>query len=338
MKAVLYSDWGKLEIADVEQPHPAEDEVVLRVAACGICGSELDGVRSRSPRRPPPLVMGHEFCGYVHEVGASVQGWKVGQSAISHGVVHCGSCIPCRQGHTNLCIQRQVFGMHRPGAFAEYVSVPARALLRWPEKLTAQTASFAEPLANGINILKLDPTQSRERVLVIGAGPIGLMCICAARAIYKSKVISVDLIPERLEVAGRLGAEITLNAATEDVFSKIKEAWGMAPDIVIDAVGSGATKARSLKLAKAGGTIVWTGLHDNTISVDSFEITLQQRRVLGSYSGDMEDAAQAVDLLSSGELDMDSWTKSFPLEKGDVAFERMLAAKGDDIKAVIHMI
>jgi threonine dehydrogenase-like Zn-dependent dehydrogenase len=338
MKAIVYSDWETLTIKEIQKPIPKADEVLVRVAACGICGSELDALRTRNPRRPPPLVLGHEFCGYVEAVGANVSEWAAGQSVISHGIAHCGECRYCLRGDTNLCASRQVFGMHRAGAFAEFVTVPSQSLFSWPAGLTPEDATFAEPLANGINVLHLDPLQKKERVLVIGAGPIGLMCVAAAKLLCNSSIAVSDLIPERLRVAKAFGAGYVANPNEKNLSDGLAEYWnGLAPDYVIDAVGSASTKRSSLEMVEPGGTVVWTGLHDNAITLDSYAITLKQKRVLGSYSGNMRDVQQSIDLLASGAIDVRSWTKVFPLEKGVTAFERMLAAEGDDMKAVVQM-
>jgi threonine dehydrogenase-like Zn-dependent dehydrogenase len=338
MKAIVYSNWETLTIEEIQKPIPKADEVLVRVAACGICGSELDALRTRNPRRRPPLVLGHEFCGYVEAVGSDVSTWTQGQPVISHGIAHCGDCRYCLRGDTNLCASRQVFGMHRPGAFAEFVTVPSRALFSWPAGLSPEDASFAEPLANGINVLRLDPLQKKDRVLVIGAGPIGLMCVAAAKILCNSSIAVSDLIPERLKVAKTFGAGYVANPNEKNLSDGLADYWdGLPPDYVIDAVGSASTKKSALELVAPGGTAVWTGLHDNTLTFDSYAITLQQKRVLGSYSGNMRDVKQSIDLLASGLVDVKSWIRVFPLEKGVTAFKRMLAAKGDDMKAVVQM-
>src|SRR5438876_5923935 len=125
MQALLYPDYGEMEVREVPSPSAAPGEALIRVGACGICGSELGSFAHRSPRRPPPLVMGHEFAGTVAALGEGVSGLAPGQRVMVNSLVHCGGCDMCRRGATHLCRERQVFGMHRPGAFAEYVAVPA---------------------------------------------------------------------------------------------------------------------------------------------------------------------------------------------------------------------
>src|SRR5580692_5495098 len=209
MKALYYPAWGKLEVRDVPIPTLVDGEVLLCVSNCGICGSELETFRDASIRRMPPLIMGHEFCGQVEEVhGAQVDRLK-GRRVIAHALVHCGECSACLRGDTNLCLRRQVLGMDRPGAFAEYVAVPERVLIPWPEDLPAATAVFTEPLANGINAMRQGPNARKSRVAIIGAGPIGLMCLFAAKQLHQSSVLISDRIPERLNAALSLGADLT---------------------------------------------------------------------------------------------------------------------------------
>ncbi len=338
MKAVLYSDWDKLELSDLPKPGIRPDEVLVRVSAYGICGSELDTFRSHSERRKPPLVMGHEFCGLIEEVGAEVKNWEKEEPVISHAVIHCNQCAYCARGETNLCINRQVFGMDRMGAYAEYVAVPARVLLPWPPAVSSNAAALAEPLANGVNVIWADRSRPKERVLVIGAGPIGLMCLQAARVMCDSRVAVADLVPERLEVAKKLGAELIINPKIEDLHAKLKGFWGeYGADLVIDAVGSGATKRQSLEALSAGGAAVWLGLHGNSLTFDTYDITLHQKTIMGSYSASLDGLKEAIDLLSSGSVDVESWVKIFPFKQGVTAFEQMLEGAGDNVKGVVQV-
>ena len=335
MKALYYPDWGKLEVRELPRPILAEGEVLVRVTNCGICGSELETFKTRNERRRPPLVMGHEFCGVVEQVRGIRGGWVEGDQVIAHALVHCGKCVSCRRGDTNLCVNRQVFGMHRPGAFAEYVAVPERALIPCPQNLSGETAVFTEPLANGLNAMRQGPAQRKSRVVVIGAGPIGLMCAFAAKQVYKSNVVVVDLVPQRLDAARRVGADLTVTVPRQDLVREIRDYWGGDnAEFVIDAVGSAETKLLSLNLIEPGGMAVWVGLHQDRINFDSYALTLAQKSIAGSYSGSCDDLRQAAALLSSGVLDT-GWVKKFQLEDGENGFRQMLEGKGDNIKAIL---
>jgi L-iditol 2-dehydrogenase len=336
MKTLLYPEYGRLEIAEQRKPAPAQGEVLLRVAACGICGSELEAFKTRSPRRVPPLVLGHEFCGVVDEVGAGVQALMPGQQVVSHSLFGCGVCVRCKRGDSHLCGNRQLFGMTRQGGFAEYVTVPETCVVAWPDHLPASAASLAEPLANGIHVVELSRQIKPAVVAVVGAGPIGLMCQQAFQSLTPASVLVSDLSPKRLDAAKNLGAAEVINPPGDDFVTRLLSlTGGDGADVVVDAVGSGLSKQQSLRVTRPGGIAVWIGLHENTVAMDSFDVTLAERRIQGSYAASLEELKTAVDLLASGRVDGASWVKTFPLGEGVDAFGRMLAAKGDDIKAVL---
>lgn len=333
MNTLLYADYDTFRLDQRDTPDIGPDEVLLRVAACGICGSELEGVRHRSPRRKPPLVMGHEFCGVIEKVGADVAGFREGQQVVANALVTCTCCTRCERGDTHLCGTRQVFGMNRLGAFSEYVNVPASSLFHWPEHVPAEAACLTEPLANGVHVAELIRARKPKTVLVIGAGPIGLMCQQAVQVMLGSKTVVADRIPERLEVAKRLGAE---HIYTNDTEAGVEQ-WtdGEGVDVVIDAAGFQSTKRLSVTCTRLGGAAVWIGLGENEISFKSFDLTLGERAVIGSYATHSGDMQAALDMISANQVDVTSWTKTFPLTEGVEAFQRMLRAEKDDIKAVL---
>ena len=336
MKTLLYPEYERLEIADQSKPRVGDGEVLLKIAACGICGSELEAFKNRSPRRVPPLVMGHEFCGVVEAAGPGVRLLVPGDRVVSHSLFGCGQCVRCLRGDSHLCARRQLFGMNRSGGFAEYVSVPERCLVTWPEPLPAEAASLAEPLANGVHVVGLTRQLNPGIVVIIGAGPIGLLCQQAFQCLSSADVVVADLIPERLDVAGRLGAKRIVDSRHEDLLEEVLRLTdGEGADVLVDAVGSGLSKKQSLAATRPGGTTVWIGLHENTVTIDSHEVTLAERRVQGSYAASLEELKVAVDLLASGRIDGTSWIKTFPLVEGVEAFRSMLAARGDNIKGVL---
>src|ERR1700754_1483087 len=193
MKTLLYPEYQHLEIVDQPRPRPGDGEVLLRVAACGICGSELEAFKHQSPRRVPPLIMGHEFCGVVEEIGPNAGSFARGTRVVSHSLVNCDECVRCARGDTHLCARRQIFGMNRGGAFAEYVTAPERCLVVWPESLAAEAAAVAEPLANGVHIVGLARRFTPNLVVIIGAGPIGLLCQQAFQHLTSADTIVADL-------------------------------------------------------------------------------------------------------------------------------------------------
>jgi threonine dehydrogenase-like Zn-dependent dehydrogenase len=337
MRALYYPAWQQIEVTDLPKPIPAEGEALVRVANCGICGSELEAFRTLNARRTPPLVMGHEFCGEVESIGESVAPELIGKRVIAHAVVHCGACPACEKGDTNLCPSRQIFGMQRPGAFAEFVAVPPRILIPWPEELPGRNAIFAEPLANGINAMRQGCSGEKKRVVVIGAGPIGLMSVLAASRLHGADIIVADLIPERLQAARALGARHTVDTSKADLLQEVYKHWhGCKADHVIDAVGTTKTKSLSLEVVERGRTVVWVGLRDNQVQIDSYQLTLNQISVAGSYSGSMVDLRAAAKLLASDSVDL-SWVTIYPLVHGDAGFQEMLTGEGKNIKGILQM-
>jgi L-iditol 2-dehydrogenase len=336
MKTLHYPAWKTLEIREQPRPQLASDEVLLKVAACGICGSELETFKSRSHRRTPPLIMGHEFCGMIVEVGLSVHDHKIGDRVVSNSIVPCRSCPQCRRGDTHLCANRQIFGMHRQGAFAEYVNVPEHCLIDWPEGLPAESACLAEPLANGLHVANLVSHMEPKTTLIFGAGPMGLMCQQAIQVKTEASIVVVDLITERLEAATQLGAKQVVNATQEDAFEVVNEITDReGVDLAIDSVGAQMTKKQSLNACRPGGAVVWIGLHENAMSLDSYDVILSEKKVFGSYAARLSELQEALDLLASGMVNTMSWSRLFSLDDGVEAFQSMLAAEGKNIKAVV---
>jgi threonine dehydrogenase-like Zn-dependent dehydrogenase len=339
VKALFYPEFDRIELRDLPVPEPAPDEVLLRVAACGLCGSELETFKTHNPRRAPPLVMGHEFCGTVQTVGKACDQALVGRRFVSNSVVPCGDCTRCRRGDTHLCDKRQIFGMHRPGAFAEFVSVPVGVLIPWPDELPARAACLAEPLANGVHIVNLTRHLQIRRALVIGAGPIGLMCQQALQAMLEGvEVMTCDLSTGRLEVATRLGAAKTVCSRQDDVKAEVLE-WtaGEGVDLAIDAAGGAVTKRLSLSTLRPGGTAVWIGLHDNRMELDTYELTLGEKQIFGTYAARKDELREALDLMLRKKVDVISWTEVAPLDRSTEVFHRMLDPGEQDLKAVFSL-
>lgn len=338
MQALFYPSYGKLEINEQPVPEIKGDEVLLKVAACGICGSELETFAKKSERRTPPLIMGHEFGGVVAATGTDVKSFHEGQNVVSNSIVPCGNCSYCKAGMSNLCPDRQVFGMHRNGAFAEYVSVPARSLMHKPDNVSFHAASLAEPLANGVHMVELTRHLPLKNILIIGAGPIGLMAQQAFQALRDTNVIVADLKEERLEVSRKLGACRVINTAAENLENTINEATaGEGIDLVIDAVGMEATNRQGLQLLRNGGTLLLIGLHQNGRPFQSYDIILTQKQVMGTYAATKDDMQTALDLMSSEKADVTSWISYYPLSEGVAAFNDMLIPTAGHVKAVITM-
>lgn len=336
MKALHYPDYDSLEIVTTAPPEPAEREVIVDVSACGICGSELETFLSRSPRRTPPLIMGHEFCGVVSAVGQACRAAAVGDRVVANAIVSCGACRQCARGDTHLCGRRQIFGMHRPGAFADRVAVPESALTVWPEGLDMLSAAMSEPLGNGVHVVNLTKDAPADLVVVIGAGSIGLCVAQAFKAIRRSTVVSTDLKQERLAVARRVGIEQVVSGRDGNLLEAIRALTdGEGADVVVDAVGTSATKRMSVECVRPGGAVVWIGLHENAVEIDSYAVTLPERSIRGTYGATMADIDEALRLSASGAVDVRSWITEVGLDDGVQGFREMLRPNTTTIKTVL---
>jgi L-iditol 2-dehydrogenase len=336
MRALVYSDWETLQMADVPMPEPAPGEVLVRVQAAGICGSELEAVRKHSPRRPPPLILGHEFTGVIEATGEGVKEWNEGDEIVANAVIADGRCPSCRRGDTHLCLHRQLFGMHRPGAFAEYVTVPAVALIKRPAGVVPAAAALTEPLANGVHIAGLLADREPETVVVFGAGPIGLLTMQVLRHRFGCKVAVIDQSLARLVLAQKLGAEAIFEPSDHGPIHLWAGELGI--DATVDAVGAGSTKADSITFLRPGGTAVWIGLHENTSPLNAYDLILPEKRLLGSYACTQPELAEALALIADSVIDVSSWTTKYPLGESEQAFKDMLEPGPGDVKGVIVMI
>ena len=336
MKAFVYSDWGVLEVKDVPVPTIGKGEALVRVEACGICGSELEAFKSRSPRRTPPLILGHEFCGVIESLGERETDLHPAQKVIVNSVVSCGKCHPCLRGDTHLCRRRQVFGMDRPGAIAEFVAAPIDNIYPRPENLSPVLGALTEPLANGVHVMNLLPEIHKPTVAIIGAGAIGLMALQAAIALRSARVLVADVKEARLQEARKLGAELTINPKSAALVEACLEFSGAdGVDMCIDAVGTAGTKRQSIAVVRPAGSCCWIGLYNNEATLNTYDVTLPEKKISGSYSASRSNFECAAQLLSEGKAAGGDWVKVFPMDEAVKAFERMLEAKDNDIRAVI---
>src|SRR6266513_2575581 len=287
MKVLLLSEYKHLEIADLPEPTPGPGEVLVRVAACGICGSDVHGYDGSSGRRIPPIVMGHEAAGRIAAVGAEVKGLAVGDRGTFDSTIYCGACTHCCRGETNLCDRRQVLGVscsdyRRAGAFAEYVAVPSRIVYRLPDNLSFAEAAMLEAVAVAVHAVSLAQVSSSSTALVVGAGMIGLLIVQVLRAAGCSRILVTDIDSSRLKLAQDVGAHTVLSA-TLDVARQVGELTrGAGVDAAIEAVGQGDSVKASIESVRKGGTVVLVGNIAPEVMVPLQKIVTRQIRLQGS--------------------------------------------------------
>ena len=320
MKALYYTGTRRLDYRDAPDPEPAAGESLVHVAASGICGSDMHAWHGHDARRVPPMILGHELAGRVE--GGPFDGRRVAINPL----VGCGACRDCTAGRPNLCADRDLLGLGRDGGYATRVRVPTANLMVIDEALDDVHASLMEPLAVIVHALALaDRTLPRPvaecRTLVIGGGAIGVLAALLLRRRGASALAIAETSATRREALERIGCG--------EVFDPI---GGTAPaedslELVVDAVGSGPTRALASRLARRGGTIVHVGLQDGGDGLDTRRLTLAEIAFLGSYTYTPPDLHAALDLLTRGALGPLDWVERRALADGARAFEDIDAGR-----------
>ena len=341
MKALLLSEYNRLEMVDVPMPRPGPDEVLVRVEACGICGSDVHGYDGGSGRRIPPIVMGHEAAGTVVSSGSTASELANGQRVTFDSTIYCGECEYCRKGQVNLCNNRQVLGVSTPdfrrsGAFAEYVTVPKRLVYPFPDSLSFEHAAMVEPLAVAVHAVDLSGVVQGSAAVVVGAGTIGLLVLQAARLAGCAAVYVVDVDASRLALATELGATQTFNAKTTDVVSEIKDlTHGIGVDVALEAVGSTATIRTAVESVRKGGTVTLIGNVVPTAEIPLQAVVSRELRLQGSAASAGE-YPRCIDMLASGQVNVKPLISVVaPLGEGAQWFHRLHAREQGLLKVIL---
>jgi L-iditol 2-dehydrogenase len=331
-----------LEYTDFPDPEAGPDDVLIRVRACGICGSDVLGYTGKTGRRIPPIIMGHEAAGIVEQTGANfADTFKKGDRVCFDSTVYCNACGPCKSSLFNRCEKRQVLGVStgqfkRHGAFAEYVCVPGWIVSKLPGNVSFTQAALLEPASVGRHAVNRAPVSNNDTVVIIGAGTIGLFVLQACRQ-KQAGTIVVDIDDFRLDLARELGADVTINSATRDLKQAVMElTGGTGADVTFEVVGLAETLRTCISLTKPGGFIVAVGNLEDRAEINPQEIVAGELTITGTYAsaGEFRDC---IGSLESGQLTVDPLiSEVLPLEQGARAFERLLKADGDLIKIILE--
>jgi len=342
MKALLLSAYKQLDLVDMPAPRPAADELLIRIRACGICGSDVHGFDGSTGRRIPPIVMGHEAAGVVEAVGGEVANFQAGDRVTFDSTVYCGKCFFCLRGQVNLCDNREVIGVSTPafrrmGAFAEYVTVPARIAYALPENLSYTHAAFIEAVSVAVHGVSLTPIALEDTVVVVGAGMIGLLALQAARLAGAGSVFVVDVDDSRLELARSLGATYTFNSLCTDVVPRILErTWGRGADAALECVGSTLPVKLALDSVRKGGAVTLIGNVAPVIELGLQSAVTRQIRLQGSCASAGEYPA-CISSISRGALRVDPLLSAVaPLEDGASWFRRLYEREPGLLKVVLE--
>jgi len=338
MKALSYLGPSEMVLIEKDVPTPQAGEVLIRVKACGICGSDVHGFLGLTGRRIPPVTMGHEFAGEIAALGADASKFKVGDRVAVQPINFCGECSSCKKGMTNLCRNKLFFGvLEENGALAEYVAVPEKLLYPIPDSCSYAMAALAEPLAVAYGSLSKCGDLAGKHVAIVGAGAIGL-CALALVKLQNPKSITVsDLSEKRLAMALKMGATHTVNPMQEDFLEKISaNTDGEMIDVSIEAVGVQATANQSIQCLCLGGKTVWLGMSAKEITVNMQEIVCPARSVLGSFNYSHVEFGEVVELIGSGKLDISHLiTEEVPIEKAIDMFVQLHERADDFLKVIV---
>ncbi|WP_235886272.1 zinc-dependent alcohol dehydrogenase [Paenibacillus cymbidii] len=330
MNALVYEGPRTMNIRELPIPEPAEDEVLIRVEKVGICGSELGGYLGHNSLRKPPLVMGHEFAGSVERIGAAVSHLQAGDRVTVNPLVSCGICRYCTNGQAQLCPKRSLLGAHRPGAFAGYVAVPVKNVFRLPDGVSMEEGAFAEPFACAVHLLRMLRLTPTDKLLIVGAGPIGLFTLQAAHVYGLRDVTVLDLNRSRLEIAAELGAVCATTLAELD--ESLREG---AYDAAVDAVGAAVTRRQCIDAVRPGGQVMFTGLHEADSSLPINTAIRSEIRMTGAFAYAPEDFAAALQWIGEGRVSMMPWTETVALAAGGESFEKLIQGPGKTAKILL---
>ena len=311
MKALVYDGPKIVSYREVPDPVPNQDNVLIKIKAVGICGSDMHAYLGHDERRPAPLILGHEAAGIISG------GDRNGERVTINPLVSCGNCWACCNSRENICPNRQIISMPpREGAFAQYVTMPARNLVAVPSDYCLQKAALVEPLAVGWHTAKLavraiDITMEKS-ALVIGGGAIGLATALALRAMGIDDIVISEFNPLRREYL------------REHIDAKVVEKTEASFSIIVDAVGFASTRAIASQLVSPGGIIAHVGLGDKTDGLDIRRITLQEITFIGTYTYTAQDFKDTAEALFTGRLGLLEWIEKRPLSEGKASFRELL--------------
>jgi 2-desacetyl-2-hydroxyethyl bacteriochlorophyllide A dehydrogenase len=340
VKALYTTAPGQYGLAERPLPEPSSDNVLVKVAAAGLCHTDViirDGVASHVIY---PVIPGHEFSGIVAECGSNVHHLQPGDRVAVHSIVPCGACRSCRLGLTVLCERYDECGSKRDGGFAEYVCVPARCLYPISDHLTLEEAALTEPAANAHSVVRQARVRPGDRVVVIGPGPIGLLAVQFARLLHPSRLILVGTRPERLALGHRLGATHTVNMREAGAKERLDELLARkGADVVLECAGTKSSAELAIELAGVGGRVAIEGVMgvDETIEIRPHSLVNKGQTLVGVLGWLTEDYVHALEYLEAGLIDARPLiTHRFPLERWELAFEMITRRKSEAIKVELQ--
>jgi L-iditol 2-dehydrogenase len=341
MKALVLVEYNKLVYKEFEKPTPEEGEVLVEIKAVGICGSDVHGMDGSTGRRIPHIIMGHEASGVIVEIGKGITGWKIGDRVTFDSTIYKLDDWYTRNGHYNLSDNRMILGVSctdfkRDGAFAEYVAIPDHILYRIPENVSFEHAAMVEPVAVALHSINLSQAKINDSSVVFGSGMIGLFIIQLLKQ-AGCRVIAVDMLPEKLEMAKHAGADYVFNSTTDNVVTEIRNITGSrGADMAFEAVGITQTIQTAVESLRKGGTLVLVGNLSPIIELPLQKVVTKELIVKGSCAINGEYPA-VLDLISSGKVNVnDMMSAVAPLSEGASWFDRLYNKEKGLLKVILN--
>lgn len=341
MKALLLTQPRTLSLVDTDLPEVGPDDVLVRVKACGICGSDVHGYDGSSGRRIPPLIMGHEAAGVVERVGKNVTRFRSGDRVTFDSTVWCGACEFCRAGRVNLCDNRRVLGVscddyRRNGAFAEFVAVPERIVYHVPDDLSLEHAALVEAVSVAVHAVGRTPLSLGDAALVVGVGMIGQLVVQALRARGCGTLIALDTDEQKLAMARRFGADHAFLADTPDLIQRIRDlTGGHGAHVAVEAVGATASLQSAVAGTRKGGSVTLVGNLARHAELPLQDVVTREVSLLGTCASAGEYPA-CMELMARGAIDVAPLISAVaPLEEGAAWFDRLYEREPGLVKVLL---
>lgn len=323
--AVFHQPNQELTIEDWEKPSAGPDDLLVKVAACGVCHTDLHYIDHGVPTfKKPPLVLGHEASGTVADLGENVTGFSIGDRVLLPAVVSCGTCDYCRLGRENICRQMKMFGNDVDGAYAEFIRIPAKDVFHLPVEIPLEEGCIiADAISTPYHAVKnRAQVKPGDRVVVFGCGGIGMNVVQVAAAVG-GMVIAIDVVDEKLKMAQKFGALATLNPQREARLDKaIRELTGGGAEIALEAIGNPMTIQQAFNCLRTGGRLVLVGFSAQDVTLSAGRIMYREIEVLGSLGCRPVDYPRIIELVKIGKIKVTELVShKFPLEKINEAFQ-----------------
>ena len=326
MKAAIIQKPGRVTVREVSRPDLGDGEVLIKVQATGICGSEIHAYHGTHPYRIPPVLSGHELAGDIEGVGQGIEKFRVGDRVTVEPQITCKRCEYCLSGHYNLCINKIVLGTKEwPGSLGEYITAPAEVIYKLPNHVSYEAGAFVEPLAVGVHAVRLAQVTKNDNILIAGSGNIGLSVLGVVRNYSEGKIICSDIRNFNLDLAKKLGAYEALSASEPDFLEKINQITKkMGVDIAFVTAGSIQALEQCLQATRKGGKTMVVGLFTKKTATDLSHLQTNEKIVMGSLMYTREDFEESLNLIASGKFTpREIITHRLPIGRAQEAFELM---------------